>query len=322
MITRWLIAIGLALMIGALVNAQGTCSLDDALERVIADCDEQASGTLCHAGGDSTLISASNDAPDWQGIGANAPLQDLIAIELESANTTSAVRARLMIAVEWIAYGTLTIHNSAPRQIVTVYALRNVNLREQPSVDARVIGSFVRGQNYQAVARLADNTWLQLQLEDGRIGWASAQYFRAQTSFTELEIVTPTDPPYLPMQAVRLSENDCGGLVLVSAPQTNADDDTLAPIVSINGVQITLAGVLWAQVQDDQLSLQSLQGEHSVNTFGFETVLTMEEALTIPLNADGALVGVASPADLPALTVAEALLAQLATLPEADDDQP
>lgn len=59
---------------------------------------------------------------------------------------------------------------------VTVNSAAGLNTREAPDLNATVVQLLPANSGALAVARTADNQWLQLQLPDGRLAWAAAQF--------------------------------------------------------------------------------------------------------------------------------------------------
>lgn len=280
----------------SLVIAQSTCPLlETSLTDALDVCADAEIGILCYGSGDLSLDSSAEDIM-FNSPSTTALLADVLRLETQNTNDELAIAImhlnREDVSLAMIAYGATSLENIAPRQTISVFALRGVNLRQEPSVDARVIGSLVQGTDYTAVGRLADNTWLRILLDDGRIGWASAQYFSTREGFTELDAMTPSTPPYLPMQALTLATENCGGLFII-APEI--EDEVI--IFGINGAQIQINGLVHIQTIDDMLMITSLAGEAIVNTFGFEIALQSGELTSIPLNATNTIIGIATDAE-------------------------
>lgn len=277
----------------AMVFAQDNCPpIDEALLEALDNCDEMAEGTVCYGAGDIAVEHDTEEA-DFEASGDTVFLQDVIALETTFDADDNAIAIlnlnREDVRLRLIAYGDSRLENVAPRTSISIYTLRGVNVRTDPSLDASVISSLLQGRDYTAIGRLADNTWIQVMLEDGRVGWSSAQYFVTQDSFTDLEAVTPTTPPYLPMQAFTLSTGDCGGLLLI-APEL--EEETI--IFGINGAQIQVTGIVWVSANDELLEILSIDGEHIVNAFGFEIDIASGEQTSIPLSETGSLAGIPS----------------------------
>ena len=276
-----------------IVFAQEMCpAIDEALLSALETCEEIEPGTICHASGEINLDTDSEDAL-FSSPGDSISVSDVIAVESTSEDSIALIQLdRDDYKIRLIAYGETSLSNTASRRTINVYTLRGVNLRQEPSVEATVIGSLIQGRDYTAIGRLADNTWIQVRLQDGRTGWSSAQYFVTQEGFTELETVTPTTPPYLPMQALSLRTGDCAGLLLI-APEI--EDETI--IFGINGAQIEVQGIVFAQAKEDTLSIINLTGATVVDAFGFEMPLEQSEMTTMPLSDSASIAGIPSDAE-------------------------
>ena len=298
----------------SLVLAQDTClSLEIALQETLATCDSLENDSLCYGSGTLNLESSADEEEIFEDLGDRVSISDIISFQsMNDEDVLATVMMRLNredVAIDLIAYGQLEIENTASSNTISVYALRGVNLRQEPSVEATVLGSLTQRQTYTAIGRLADNAWLQIRLDDGRVGWVSAQYFSSSEGFTELEAVTPTSLIYLPMQSLTLTTDDCSGLLII-APEIEGDKVVFA----INGAQIQGAGIINIYIEDDFLIINVLEGEAIVNTFGFETVLSSGELTTIQLGATNTIINIASEAESSNLSIlSEEMIAILLT---------
>lgn len=277
----------------SLVFAQTMCPmLDEHVLAALDNCAEMPVGTACYGAGEISIESEADDGT-FDADGQTIALSDLDSLTTTNDEDDLSIAVMRLnrddVRLIMIAYGDAELVNTAPRHIVTVTALQNVNLRQEPSVGTTAIGSLVIRREYTAIGRLADNTWIQVQLEDGRIGWVSAQYLSTQDGFNALDVLTPTTPPYLPMQAIDLNTGDCGGILII-APAIDEEDI----IFAVNGAQLVVDGILHIQSTADEITLTTLAGEASINTFGFETLLGESEFTTIPRAESGTIAGLPS----------------------------
>ncbi|MEO1290338.1 MAG: SH3 domain-containing protein [Chloroflexota bacterium] len=268
-----------------------TCSpLTDQLTNLIENCADLEPDTLCTI--DDATLSITSEIIDVE----NPSLAQIISLANTEPNATIARLNREDLPLHVIMLGDVTLENTSPRSEITVTATRNVNLRSDPSRDATVIGSMTIRQDYTAIGRLADNTWIRIRLEDGRVGWASAQFFVTQEGFTALETTTPTTPSYLPMQSLQITTEDCGLTLIVAQAPDMADDtqDTIPePIIfGINGAQITVDGIVALTTTDEILTITSIIGDHTVNAFGFEVTITNDQQTTIPLSSENTIASI------------------------------
>lgn len=276
----------------SLSAAQEACSaILEALPTVAELCAE--SDSLC-------LVEIDSEGEYTSEI---MPLTDYMAAEDFEAIETEAHDEKLSFALihlpfdtetlTMLAFGNTRLENTVIMNEIEVLALRGVNLRASPSVSASVVGSLSQGQNYRAIGRLADNTWLRVRLDEGQIGWASAQYLRSEAGFAELAIVSPNTPAYLPMQAFNLqTEDNCSALLLIS-PQNE-----LVYEVAINGLVLQMRGVALAQVADKSITVVTLAGENIVNAFGFEQIVAENQFVSTALSESGILISISSEAEI------------------------
>lgn len=281
--------------------AQDTCpAIDSALLNFLETCADAEIGTVCYGAGE-IMIESDDENRSFESIAETALLSNVMSIESRSEDALALIQLnREDVSLQIIAYGETSLENIAPRNTIEVYALRGVNVRQSPSVEATVIASLSQGRDYTAIGRLSDNTWIQIRLEDGRIGWSSAQYFVTQDSFTQLEAVTPISPSYLPMQALSLQTEPCSGLLLI-AP--GIEEESI--IFGINEAQISVTGIVHLQTAEDILQIISITGENTVNTFGFEISLEAGERTNIPLSDSGTIAGIASEPEISELAILE-----------------
>lgn len=290
---RFIWILTLILTSSAITLAQDSCPLlEIALQEALVTCENLENDSLCYGSGNLSIDTLAEEF-SFDAEGDSVSLSELIS--LESVNDTDNLATAIMrlnredADIRLIAYGNIEIENTAPTNIISVYALRGVNLRQSPSVEATVVGSLVQRQNYIAIGRLADNSWLQIRLDDGRVGWASAQYFSTTEGFAELDAVTPSSLAFLPMQSLSMTTEDCGGLLII-APEI--EDEIV--VFAINGAQIQVTGIIHLSIEDDFLIITAITGDALVDSFGFETALTENEWTSIQLGTNNTIINIAS----------------------------
>lgn len=139
-----------------------------------------------------------------------------------------------------------TVPVSGPVTIsVTVNSAAGLNAREAPDLNATVVQLLPANSGYLAVARTADNQWLQLQLPDGRLAWAAAQFLTLAgdlnslpteplTAAVPLEATTPSTPtqPLTPTTTLT-----------TTAPVTTTGETTPTVTQVANGVTATVTNL-------------------------------------------------------------------------------
>ncbi|MCD4684791.1 MAG: SH3 domain-containing protein, partial [Anaerolineae bacterium] len=195
-------------------------SLDDA-------CADGARNTACYG---HILLDATPQpfVTDWQfeTVGDLANLAEIQSLQLSSMDLTEGLWGVALITlqanipaalpdqnVSLLMFGDVQIDNASPLlPQVDVYANAaggaNANVRARPEADAAVIGVIPRGSFAPANGRLADNSWVRVQLPDAdQAGWVWVPIIRTapEDDLNTLDIVAPTQPFYGPMQAFYLT---------------------------------------------------------------------------------------------------------------------
>jgi uncharacterized protein YraI len=76
-----------------------------------------------------------------------------------------------------------------------------INVRRIPNTNGEIIGTLAPGQSVKALERLADQTWLRVELENGVVGWVLASLLAPAESPEVLNVSDGRTPYYRPMQA-------------------------------------------------------------------------------------------------------------------------
>ena len=174
------------------------------------------------------------------------------------------------------------------------------NVRSGPSKDASSIGAVRKDQTIKATGRVADNSWLRIQMPEGRTGWVSSTLFT--TDFNGLAVVTAEDaapaPYYRPFTAftlsTRLDDARCtdaspSGVLIQTGRADPATPDQRYKLF-VNGVQIALEGTVFLQgAPSQELRISVVEGSATVGAMD-ESVDAIEGERVIvrlgPLNND------------------------------------
>jgi uncharacterized protein YgiM (DUF1202 family) len=154
----------------------------------------------------------------------------------------------------------------------TVNITVGLNAREEPNTTATIVQLLASGSTYSAVARSADNQWVQLVLPDGRLAWAFAEFLALNGDIATLP-VGPLAAPSAPAASVSLTE---------TTPITSS--------VSVTGVVQAVSGVT--------ASVTSLSGTNAraMPDLEQETLQLLPFDAVVPVigrNADGQWIQVA-----------------------------
>jgi uncharacterized protein YgiM (DUF1202 family) len=87
---------------------------------------------------------------------------------------------------------------TAPATIsVTINVTTGLNARETPALTGTVVELLTNSSSYRAVARTADNQWLQIVLPDGRLAWVSTPFVTPEGDVNTLSTEPLTDSAIL-----------------------------------------------------------------------------------------------------------------------------
>jgi hypothetical protein len=214
-----------------------------------------------------------------------------------------------------LLFGDVQIENAmtpSARADVTVEATRNVNVRQKPSLDALVVDALAPGQTATATGRLADGSWIRVELPDtGGTGWVHRSLLADTGNIDALDVVEASSRYYGPMQAVyfRSGMNDAAcpeapdsGL-LVQTPEGVAKVTLL-----INEVDIQLGSTVYFQAQPgDQMIVRVVEGSARVEALGVASTARAGMQISVPLNEDMTPSGPPSPPTAYDMAFVEAL---------------
>ncbi|MCA9892195.1 MAG: SH3 domain-containing protein [Anaerolineae bacterium] len=185
---------------------------------------------------------------------------------------------------------------------VSVPGGTNINVRSGPGTNFGVSSVLTSGTTYTAIGRNADSSWLQIQFEDGSLGWAFSDLLTVEDDIDSLQI-TNTSSTAAPTQntsgGVSLyflsasGDSNCkrgpeSGLMLY-AP---TNDDNYAQI-RINGTDIEFAGILFLQAEaGNAMRIYSVEGGTArVRVNNADTYIYGSSSLVVPLNNELNAVG-------------------------------
>jgi len=70
-----------------------------------------------------------------------------------------------------------------------------LNVRSGPDTGSTLVTTLASGQIVLLQGRSTDNTWLQVRLSDGQLGWVSSLYVTPAVALTNLPVASATQPP-------------------------------------------------------------------------------------------------------------------------------
>lgn len=84
------------------------------------------------------------------------------------------------------------VASAAPTAVVT--GTQILNVRSGPDTASNLLTTLNSGQIVLLQGRSADNTWLQVRLPDGQLGWVSSLYINPALAVTDLLLASATQP--------------------------------------------------------------------------------------------------------------------------------
>jgi hypothetical protein len=196
--------------------------------------------------------------------------------------------------VTLVMFGNVNINNDS-RGIVEVpmTATGNVNVRLRPRTDENnIIASLTREQSVIAIGRLADGTWIQIELEGDaqESGWVSADFLTSDEDVNTLTVVEPGKSPYAPMQVFTFgsggSDRPCEEApdsgILIQTPDGVGEINLL-----INEVDIRLGSTVYLQANANLLTVSVVEGYSTLEAEEVTQIVPAGTFSTVPLDGAG-----------------------------------
>ncbi len=191
--------------------------------------------------------------------------------------------------------GDVQVQNKVPAKPpvpVTVTALSNVNVRQQPELSSYVMETLHSGETVQAKGRLADNSWLYIQLPDSTNGgWIYGPSVGTPSGVQTLAVVDPDTAFFGPMQAFYVQTGDNDNPSCADAPENGLMIQTSEGAAEvdlwINEVKIRLGSTAFIQAQPNKnMTITMLEGASHVQAQGVEYTAPAGTELTVPMNSN------------------------------------
>jgi hypothetical protein len=209
--------------------------------------------------------------------------------------------ASQMEDVTLLVFGDVEIENAvgAPTMAeVSVTARAAVNVRRGPTTSAGVIATLQPGETVIALERLADSTWLRVELEDGVTGWVFGELL-SPLETDALNIADAWTPYYRPMQAFyfRSGSEDS------ACPQEQTDGMLIQTpegvgeiTLLINEIDIQIGSTVFFQAQPGHdMTISVLQGYARVHANGVTHTAIAGTRVSVPLNENSTPAGPPTP---------------------------
>ncbi len=312
----------LLLLIGVVpVLAQADCPeiVERALETVDEMCADTGNNQVCYG-------NVSIEATPQQGVstftfertGDLADLTDVQTLALggldEGQGTwgVALMRVRANIPdtlpgqnVTFLLFGDVVLENAVAEQTVLLPVTRqsaDVNVRNQPNPDARLIAALVGDQVLYADGRLEDGSWLRVQNpvdDEGNIvasvGWVSTPVVTVDGDINSLPVVQSTDTTitsgYGPMQAFYF-RSGIGDSACAEAPDSGLLVQTPEGVeqvsLRVNGVDVQLGSTAYFQAEPSaEMIISTIEGSASVQSEGVTQIVAAGTRVRVGLNEEG-----------------------------------
>ena len=174
----------------------------------------------------------------------------------------------------------------------TVSVSSYVNVRLWPSTESGVLGTLAPRQTVNAISRLADSSWVRVELPDtGTFGWLSASVTAVDGDISTLPVEAPSSPHYGPMKAFYFQDYGTGNQVpgctnapasgiLIQTPEGAGEISFL-----INEVDIRIGSTVFLQGEaNGNMTISTVEGGARVRTHGSEQIAVAGSQVTVPLN--------------------------------------
>jgi hypothetical protein len=194
--------------------------------------------------------------------------------------------------VTLVVFGDVDVQNRvtmATHVDLVVSATANVNVRQQPNIATEAVARMTPGQTVTANGRLADNSWLRVELPDGSgYGWVYARLVQANGDLGALEAVDPSVAAYGPMQAFtfRSTVHDAAcaeapdGGILIQTPEGMAKVTLL-----INEVDVQVGSTVYFQAQPDgEMTVAVVEGSARVEAWGEAQKAFAGSQISVPVD--------------------------------------
>lgn len=191
-----------------------------------------------------------------------------------------------------LVFGNVQLENAVPQHtLLDATVTTTANMRALPNTGSEVMATLPANTVVAALERLTGNNWYRVQLPDSeQVGWVTAEALSIQGDVATLDVATPSQPNFQPMQAFYFradsaqptcSEAPRSGL-LIQTPE-GAGEIRLW----INEVQIHLGSTVYFEAQPgEQMTVTTLEGHARVETMGISHTAFAGSSVSVLLNED------------------------------------
>ena len=193
--------------------------------------------------------------------------------------------------VTLLLFGDVAVENAivpSTRLAGTVAAATNVNVRQSPSTDAKIVAALAPDDTVMLNGRTEDGQWLRVERPEGTTGWVSASLVTSEHDLESLAVVEAGLYRYGPMQAFYfqsgMDDAPCAEAphsgILIQTPEGVAEVSLL-----INEVDIQLGSTVYFQAQPGgHMTVLVVEGSARVEAMGEAQKAYAGSQITVPLD--------------------------------------
>ena len=287
----------------------------EALELAEEVCEAAASSELCYG----HLVLEAEPQPDADNFrleepGDIEPVGRVRSVRLSPMETQESIwgvafmRVRAALTggfdaedVTFLLFGDVVVDNAV--NVVEVTALRDGNLRQQPSTNAAIAGVVAASQPLMADGRTEDSAWIRVRLDETFNAWISATLIEMTEAVDGLAVVDAETAAlegllYNSMQAFyfRSGTDDApcaeapNSGILIQTPEGELEVALL-----MNEANIQLRATAFVQADPgENMTVYVIEGEATVEAEGVTRTLLPGTSVSVPLNEAGEAAGAPS----------------------------
>jgi len=200
--------------------------------------------------------------------------------------------------VTFLLFGAVEITNGVETNTESmtfdITALGDVNVYEEPSIDAPIVTNLIEGDLMVTVGRNNDGTWLYID-ESGITGWVLAEEVQPSGNIQTLNTLGAEGLPPTPMQAFYF-QSGLGDAPCPEAPDSGilvqTPEGASQIQFTVNAVNITLGSTAYFQAQPSgEMTTSVLEGQATVEAGGVSVTVPAGSMVRVPLDANGVAAG-------------------------------
>ncbi|GAB5491953.1 MAG: hypothetical protein Phog2KO_21680 [Phototrophicaceae bacterium] len=298
---------GLLFIIAIPAMAQESCSADiiRALSRAGSACTDVTRNHVCYGNGDivSRFDSANQDS--FALVGERAQTGLLQQLIVDSTNEYSVTGMQLQLSllntqpgrnVSLLAFGNVTLTNQVPvRPTILVESTGLLTLRASPSNEADIIEQYPLRTTVTANGLYSEGGWLRVEVPNtSEIAWVLLDIITTNQEIDTLNIVDVDTPFLRSFQIMTMRNNSTSSLcddappsgMLLQSPNTSD-----AVEITINGLDMLIAGTIFLETVDDDFILRQIEGQSLLRLATQQQWIVSGSEISVTLDSTATVTG-------------------------------